>query len=353
MAHSSAWYLTTYIPLKKLLTARAAYLTTLTLLVVVPLSVHAGVLSGFFAGADSAEANTSINKDGHSDVMVFDVPLLSPEQNPNPQGGRGGAEIVVVDGALMSSGPIGADDVSNISLTSDEISVYTVREGDSLSLIADMFGVTTNTILWANDLASAKSIKAGDNLIILPIAGVRYKIKAGDTIAGIAKTYGGNAEEIVAYNQLSSGAALAAGSTIIIPGGTVPAPARPKAVAKAGATGKGSTGFIHPLPGAMRTQGIHGFNAVDLAASVGAPIKAAAAGEVIVAKSGGWNGGYGNYIVIRHTNGTQTLYAHNSSNAVSVGSRVAQGEVIGYVGNTGRSTGSHLHFEVRGAKNPF
>lgn len=326
----------------------------MTLFIVVPLSVHAGVLSGFFASADTnADAVNFVNKDGHSDVMVFDVPLLSSEQNPNPNGGRGGAEIVVVDGALMSSGPIGADDVSNISLTSDEISVYTVREGDSLSLIADMFGVTTNTILWANDLASAKSIKAGDNLIILPIAGVRYKIKSGDTIAGVAKTYGGNAEEIIAYNQLSAGAALTAGATIIIPGGTVPAPARPKTAAKAGATGKGSAGFIHPLPGAMRTQGIHGFNAVDLAASIGAPIKAAAAGEVIVSKSGGWNGGYGNYIVIKHANGTQTLYAHTSENLVSVGTRVGQGEVIAKVGNSGRSTGSHLHFEVRGAKNPF
>ncbi len=90
-----------------------------------------------------------------------------------------------------------------------------------------------------------------------------------------------------------------------------------------------------------------------MAASAGAPIRAAAAGEVIVSKTGGWNGGYGNYIVIKHANGTQTLYAHNSSNAVSAGASVAQGEVIGYVGNTGRSTGSHLHFEVRGAKNPF
>ncbi len=80
---------------------------------------------------------------------------------------------------------------------------------------------------------------------------------------------------------------------------------------------------------------------------------ASADGQVIIARMGGWNGGYGNYIVVRHGNGTQTLYAHNSKNNVSAGDSVSQGEVIGAVGNSGKSTGSHLHFEIRGAKNPF
>jgi len=74
---------------------------------------------------------------------------------------------------------------------------------------------------------------------------------------------------------------------------------------------------------------------------------------VIVSKSSGWNGGYGQYVVVRHHNGSQTLYAHLATNAVGVGAWVAQGEVIGGMGNTGRSTGTHLHFEVRGARNPF
>jgi murein DD-endopeptidase MepM/ murein hydrolase activator NlpD len=264
---------------------------------------------------------------------------------------------VVEDSALVSSGPVGADDVSSISLTSSEISVYTVREGDTLSMIAEMFGVTANTILWANDLRSATAIRPGDTLIILPIPGVQYRVKKGDTVASIAKTYGGDADEIRSYNQLGDDA-LAVGSTIIIPGGTMPAPTRPASSgtrsAGTSSTGAGSAaGLTHPLPGALRTQGLHGFNAVDLAAPVGTPIRAAAAGEVIVAKTGGWNGGYGNYIVIRHNSGIQTLYSHNDSNAVAVGDRVSAGQVIGYVGNTGRSTGPHLHFEVRGARNPF
>ena len=92
---------------------------------------------------------------------------------------------------------------------------------------------------------------------------------------------------------------------------------------------------------------------MDLAASIGTTIRAAAAGEVIVSKSTGWNGGYGQYIVIKHSNGSQTLYAHLSANSVGVGDSVAAGEVIGAMGNSGKSTGPHLHFEVRGAKNPF
>ncbi len=339
-----------------LLTEEAAFsrirvlaLGALTAGIVIPLTVQAGMLAGLFKSEPMVLAPAQVA------TSALDVPLLSANPHPNPHGARGGADITAEDGALVSSGPIGADDVSSLSVSSGEISVYTVREGDTLSMIAEMFGVTSNTILWANDLRSAKAIRPGDTLVILPIPGVQYKIKKGDTIASIAKTYSGDADEILAYNQLAE-SELQAGVTIIIPGGTVPAPARAKSGTKTagGAATTGSAaGFIHPLPGALRTQGIHGFNAVDLAAAAGAPIRAAAAGEVIVAKTGGWNGGYGNYIVIRHANGTQTLYAHNSSNAVSVGASVAQGEVIGYVGNTGRSTGSHLHFEVRGAKNPF
>ena len=110
---------------------------------------------------------------------------------------------------------------------------------------------------------------------------------------------------------------------------------------------------MRPIAGGHRSQGIHGHNGVDLAASVGTPIYASAAGTVIISKTGGYNGGYGNYIVIRHDNGTQTLYAHNTENYVGVGETVSQGQTIGTVGSTGRSTGAHVHFEVRGAKNPF
>lgn len=113
--------------------------------------------------------------------------------------------------------------------------------------------------------------------------------------------------------------------------------------------------FGNPLNGAGRlSQGIHGHNGVDFSAPSGTPIYAAASGSVTTVKSGGgWNSGYGNYVVISHPNGSSTLYAHMSSVAISGGS-VSKGQLIGYVGNTGQATGNHLHFEVRGGmQNPF
>lgn len=278
-------------------------------------------------------------------------------QHPDPMGARGGAEVLVDEDALVSTGPVGEDVIAEHRTYTGEIRVYTVREGDSLSQIAEMFNVTTNTIMWANDLTKATSIQPGDTLVILPIAGVQHEVKSGDTISTIAKKYDGDADEILEFNQLASADELSVGDTLIIPGGAIhSAPVRGAAGAqpvRVSGSAVASAGFSHPAPGSVRTQGIHGYNAVDLAGGHGSPIRAAASGEVIISKGSGWNGGYGNYIVIRHPNGAQTLYAHLSSNYVGVGAYVSQGEVIGGMGSTGKSTGTHLHFEVRGATNPF
>ena len=323
------------------------------LAVVLPLSVHAGVFQSFLdAGTIEYVAADAVVSDS-----LIDVAVLAAAQNPDPQTARGGADVFVQDGALISTGPVGPNDISASKNNGGEISVYVVREGDSLSQIAKMFGVTSNTILWANDLAKASAIKPGDSLIILPIAGVRHVIKKGDTLASIAKKYEGNAEEILSYNQLATAGDLVIGDTLVIPGGALHAEPAKVALVKKGGSVKttatiGST-FSHPIPGAIKTQGIHGFNAVDFGAPVGTTVRAAAAGTVLVAKSSGWNGGYGNYIVVKHANGTQTLYAHLSRVDVGVGATVAAGESIGGSGNSGKSTGPHLHFEVRGGKNPF
>jgi len=321
--------------------------------VALPLSVQAGFFSKLFSkSADAAEEIIQI-----ANLAATDVPLLTAIVNPDPTGARGGAEIIVDENVLVSTGPVGEDEIAEQRSSSGEIRVYTVREGDSLSQVAEMFGVTTNTILWANDISKATSIQPGDTLVILPIAGVQHTVKSGDTMGTIAKKYDGNIDEILAYNQLGSADELSVGDILIIPGGAMSVEssragyvATPTSVSGASSV---SSSFSHPAPGAIKTQGIHGYNAVDLAGGQGSPIRAAAAGEVIVSKSSGWNGGYGQYIVIRHSNGAQTLYAHLSRNDVGVGAWVGQGEVIGGMGSTGKSTGTHLHFEVRGARNPF
>lgn len=290
--------------------------------------------------------------------------LLAAALNSDPNPDKSAPELEMTSGsALLPSGsPDGTLPPSNGG-GSGAISLYQVREGDSLSQIADMFGVTVNTILWANDIKDAKTIQPGDTLLILPVSGVQHKVLKGETLAGIAKKYDADADEIALYNGVES---AVAGETLIIPGGGLNHDhEEPKVVAKkSSATTSAAkraplpalTGYFgNPLPGAYVSQGIHGNNGVDLAGMPkGSSVIAAAAGSVIVAKNdGGYNGGYGNYVVVSHDNGTQTLYAHLSSVSVSVGQTVSKGDVLGGVGNTGRSTGIHLHFEVRGAKNPF
>ncbi|HUQ30121.1 MAG TPA: M23 family metallopeptidase [Candidatus Paceibacterota bacterium] len=298
------------------------------------------------------------------------IGLLAAAANENPdpiKADEVGAQIS--DSALMAgSGPKGTlADVASSTPSSEQISVYVVRKGDTLSVIAQMFNVSVNTVVWANDLGSTRAIHEGQTLVILPVSGVERTVIKGDTLKSIAKKYGADADEIAEYNGLESDAVLAVGTTLIIPGGEVATPVpvvKAKGVTRAG--GKiyepylGGSGaeiagyFANPIPGARMTQGLHGWNGIDLGAAKGTAIHAAAGGTVIVAKAnGGWNGGYGNYVVISHPNGTQTLYAHMTSVGVSVGQAVSRSSYIGTVGSTGLSTGPHLHFEVRGAKNPF
>lgn len=268
---------------------------------------------------------------------------------------------VVGDAALYAeAGPSGtmADTVEEGG-EYGQISLYVVREGDSYASIAEMFGVSVNTILWANNLSKGTALKVGQELVILPVSGVKHAVVKGDTLASIAKKYKGDIDEIARYNGLESSARLAIGDTVIVPDGEFQAPTPPRATAASGTKLRGTSGptyagyYVAPLAGYRKTQGLHGYNGVDIASYHGAPVMAAAEGDVIIARQGGYNGGYGSYVVIKHPNGTQTLYAHLSSVSVSSGQHVAQGQLIGAQGNSGRSTGSHLHFEVRGAKNPF
>jgi len=333
---------------------RTLELIPLFILLVVPFTVQVGVVSAFFS-------NNSVSYTRAGDTSLSrpaEAMMLSAYNTPE-QGAKGGGDILLDEGVMMASGPYGRDLVDDGS--AGEITLYSVRTGDTLSQIAEMFEVNSNTILWANDLQSAADIHPGDTLVILPIVGVRHIVKDGDTIDSIAAKYEGQTEEILEYNQIASLDELSVGSTLVIPGGNLHKPATKSIGTEPSNTASNSTpttvaasgGFVHPVPNAVRTQGIHGYNAVDLAAPNGTAIRASAAGEVIVSKSSGWNGGYGNYVVIRHGNGAQTLYAHMSTNYVGMGAIVAAGETIGAVGNTGRSTGDHLHFEVRGARNPF
>ena len=318
---------------------------------VTPIIVYAGILDFFGTRVSASDKKESTGNHYNSQT----VPLLEPVNNPDPHITSEKNPVNIVDGVAlaMETGP--GYDASTVRQGSDQISVHVIREDETLSDIADMFGVTVNTIRWANNLTAKASVSEGDKLIILPITGVKHEVKKGDTPASIAKKYHGDETEILQFNGIEDEAELAVGMNIIIPNGEVsaPAPLKKSTPKKSSGATTYSGYYMRPIAGGHRSQGIHGHNGVDLAASVGTPIYASAAGTVIISKTGGYNGGYGNYIVIRHDNGTQTLYAHNTENYVGVGETVSQGQTIGTVGSTGRSTGAHVHFEVRGAKNPF
>jgi LysM repeat protein len=284
------------------------------------------------------------------------TPLLSAVGGPDADVSTLHELSVVEEEALFAdAGPMGT--IVDIEEESSKgmISSYIVREGDSLSHISHMFGVSVNTILWANGLSRSSAIKVGTELIILPVAGVKHTVKKNDTIASIAKAYKASADDVADFNAVESGAALEIGSVIIVPDGQIAEkPAAPRVTSRLrGASGPAYDGYyIRPVDG-RKTQGLHGYNGIDFGASRGTPVFASARGQVIVARASGYNGGYGKYVVISHDNGSQTLYGHLNAVNVSVGEYVGQGQYIGDVGNTGRSTGPHLHFEVRGAKNPF
>jgi LysM repeat protein len=310
----------------------------------------------FYTNADAASGGP---------MPASRTPVLAAATNLDPNPDKGLSDSLQTSGGralLASGGPSGttADIVGTTQ--SDRISVYVVRPGDTISDIAKMFNVSVNTIVWANNLSGVKDVHPGDTLVILPISGVERTIAKGDTLKSLAKKYGADAEEIAQFNGLDPAEPLQIGSTIIIPGGEI----APKAPAKKpslkignepylGGGGSAQPGYYsNPVPGAVLTQRIHGWNGVDFGAARGTPIHAAADGTIIIARSNGaWNGGYGNYVVITHDNGSQTLYSHMKSAIVSSGQFVSSGQIIGYVGSTGLSTGTHLHFEVRGAANPF
>lgn len=331
-------------------TRNAVALPVLFALIFLPFQAEASVfsfISSLFSGQKVEAEEVSPNSQN--------MQLLEARISPMSDATSTDGDLSIVGGTSLSSETQVISDAKTAE--DDQISIYVVHSGDTLPAIAKMFGVSTNTIRWANDI-SGNTIKVGQTLVILPISGIKHVVKSGDTIQSIAKLHKGDVDEILQYNNLTKGAKLSVGDVIIVPDGeAVPTPTySTSGVVKSSGKPVYDGYYMRPIIGGVKTQGVHGHNGVDLASSYGANILAAADGQVIIARGSGWNGGYGSYIVVKHDNGTQTLYAHLSGVNVSVGQNVSQGQVIGYMGRSGQVTGHtgvHLHFEIRGARNPF
>lgn len=313
-------------------------------------------------------------------------------QTPNQLSGNNAQDSGPAETALVNINSIPASDIPIISGIArgaqlhtnvpsrprEDISIYTVQEGDTVFGIAEKFGLQPQTVLWSNYnilLDDPHSLKPGQELTILPVNGVYWEWLGGISFGSWAEFYGVTAADIIDFpgNHIDAdsvgeynNANIKTGTWLIIPGGERefvswsaplgvtrenPASARVLGAGacepiSGGAVGYGS--YVYPT----NKHYLSGFdfspktnhNGIDLAGNEGEGVYAADAGVIVYS---GWNDyGYGNMIMIDHGNGFQTLYAHLSEIYRGCGQSVGQGEGIGAIGSTGRSSGSHLHFEL-------
>ena len=261
-----------------------------------------------------------------------------------------------------------------------EVMDYEAIHGDTINVIAERFGVQPETIAWSNDRSIIQVLRPGDRVIVLPVDGVYHTVFSSDTIADIAVKYGVDPYSIIdsEYNNLfgvSPDTVLASGTRLVVPGGTAEAITwTPTVVREGGSSGSNSSGgrisfapgdagscglvdnpgggaaWVRPLNGYTWIRGFASWHpAVDVAASEGTPVYAANGGRVIFAGWSSW--GYGYTVVLAHGPFT-TLYAHLSSISVGCGQDVSPGQQIAATGNTGNSSGPHLHFEIRYLDSP-
>lgn len=283
--------------------------------------------------------------------------------------GQGGQENTIApspinENSFMAHSPTNTNYIEETGFKRNQVAEYTVQQGDRLSFIASDFGVSINSVIWANKLKDANSISPGQILKIPPVSGVIHEVKKGDTLTIIAKKYGAEESKITEFNSLPQDGQLQIGDEIIVPDGEVKGPIYAIKPVGTSTTASLRTAkrfsylpdlgdyFMPPAQG-YNWGRIHSRNGVDIANSCGTPIYAANEGSITTADGSGWNGGFGKFIKVLHPNGTETVYGHASKLLVSVGEYVSRGQMVALMGSTGRSTGCHLHFEVHGARNPL
>jgi murein DD-endopeptidase MepM/ murein hydrolase activator NlpD len=313
---------------------------------------------GFESQADAKIIN---NEDLVSLVKVIDqYTLVSEEADVLPERLSQERSILIDrSGFIIQTAYAFDQDVSEVTAGTEpakskrrKTETYIIQGGDTLSLIAERYGISVTTLKFANNLSDIDTILPGDKLVVPSANGVLHKVKAGETLLGIVNKYRGDFEKTLKENSLDEKSFIFAGQDILVVGGryVAPTPRLPtrstntSSFAGSSGTYSGPIGnFVFPTSSGTYYNGYHWW-AIDIPRPTGTSVRASDGGRVVNA---GWNsGGYGNYIVIDHGNGYKTLYGHLSSISVSSGQYVNQGQYIGGIGSTGRSTGSHLHFEI-------
>ena len=288
--------------------------------------------------------------EGHTDPLSLQV--LDESEVEFLDGAMAAFAMNATDGAVDADGNVLADDGSVLTAASVGVgqavtfSTYKVQSGDTISTIARRFGLTNiSTLIAVNDIANVRTLWVGQKLRVPSVDGLIHTVAAGETLNGISARYKVSMEELLDANDLDD-QSLHAGQELFIPGARMDATALKKAMGEL---------FAYPIKASWRLTSRFGRRAdpftgvtsshtgIDMACPTGTPIYASMSGKVVVA---GWNNIFGNYVIIDHENGYQTLYGHMSKILTTRGARVNQGARIGLVGSTGYSTGPHLHFTV-------
>ncbi|HBY73761.1 MAG TPA: hypothetical protein DEG44_03665 [Candidatus Kerfeldbacteria bacterium] len=301
------------------------------------------------------DKSTTVSYVDTAGSMVATIPNLDPAAE-RPR--NIGDQLALLDtGSALLGGSVVETNIGVRAGTTE----YKVKDGDTIGGISERFGLSVSTLLWANGLNSSSYIKPGQTLKVPAASGYLYTVKDGDTLDKIVSTYNGSLDETRRVNDIGSDGLVPVGAEILIVDGTPPPPPPPPVQRYYSSYGSAEDIYrndnytpvvtgqqlnwpvgCHSSP---TTYWGHGL-ARDIACPMGTPIYAAEEGTVYIRSAGGWGGGYGNYLDIVHPNGMMTRYAHMSAFNVSNGQYVSRGEVVGFVGSTGRSTGPHLHFEV-------
>lgn len=299
---------------------------------------------------------TAVSTPVSSDDTLAEGQLAETAVTPTPL--PQGPLPVVNDSSLA---PLPNPRTYQIKLPVHDFQMHEIARGETPNIIAGQYGISAETLLGGNTWLSQESnqLQVGAQLVILPVDGVLHKVRAGETIESIAELYRVSTADIIAYapNNLEFPFyRLVPESELVIPGASIGQFffTAPKSVAT-NAAGQpqwkvfGTGSYIWPVNGRCITQFYNGFHpGLDVSSSEGAPVYASDTGTVTYASfAAGTYYDYGNLIVLNHGNGFETFYAHLSSIGVFPGQTVTQGELIGFTGNTGRSSGPHIHFEIR------
>lgn len=241
---------------------------------------------------------------------------------------------------------------------------YTVQPGDTLSGIGQKFKISADALKYVNNLTDGSILKVGNKLSIPPVSGLIHKVESGDTLASIAKKYDVPEQAVADFNYILDTSNLAMGTELVIPDAKVPQPVyiptiptQPQFNQPVFVPNVGGGWCMWPTTSRIITQYFSWYhNGLDIATPWGSlpPLFACASGTVTRAGWDPW--GLGLHVQIDHDNGFSTVYGHMSRIDVGYGQRVSQGESIGIMGSTGRSTGPHVHFIIKfngAAQNPL